>query len=95
MTLLRRAFGVLAWALFIAGELHAFWVLRPLRNLDHAWIVFADDSIVPFQFRLASYRAGAGAFGDPGCLLPAAFGLALAGYLVLRRAAKKGSHNQS
>ena len=63
MTLLRRAFGVLAWALFIAGELHAFWVLHPLSNLDHAWMVFADDSIVPFQFRLASYRAGAGDFG--------------------------------
>jgi|GEM_PF-6599055 len=84
MPLLRRAFGVLALALFIAGELHAFWVLHPMTNIDHAWIV-ADDSIVPFQFRLASYRVGAGAFGDPGFLIPAAFGLALAVYLVLRK----------
>jgi len=89
VTLLRRTFAALAWALFIAGELHAFWVLRPWSNLDHAWMVFADDSIVPFQFRLASYRAGAGDFGDPGVLIPASFGLAMAGYLVLRRASKK------
>jgi len=89
MTFLRRAFGVLAWLLFIAGEIHALWVLCPLSNIDHAWILFANDSLVPFQFQLASYRAGAGAFGDPGFLIPAAFGLALAVYLVLRRASRK------
>lgn len=89
MTLLRRTFGVLAWVLFIAGELHAFWVLRPMSNIDHAWIAFADDSIVPFQFRLASYRARVVAFGDPGFLIPAALGLSLAVYLVMRKASKK------
>ena len=89
VTLLRRVFAILAWVLFITGELHAFWVLRPMSNLDHALMVFGDGSIVPFQFRLASYRAGAGAFGDPGFLLPVAFGLTLAVYLVLRRVSKK------
>lgn len=95
MTLLRRTFAALAWLLFIAGELHACWVLRPWSNLDHAWMVFGNDSIVPYQFRLASYRAGAGALGDPGFLIPASFGVALAGYLVLRRASKKPPRTSS
>lgn len=89
MTLLRRVFAILAWVIFITGELHAFWVLRPMSNLDHALMVFGDGSIVPFQFRLASYRAGAGAFGDPGFLFPAAFGLTLAVYLVIRKFSRR------
>ena len=88
MAILRRIIGFLALGLFVVGEVHAFWVLRPMHDLDHALIVFGDDSLVPLQFRLASYRAGAGAFEDPGFLIPSAFGLILAIFWVMRMTAR-------
>ena len=69
-------FVFLAMGIFIVGEVHAYVVLQPFSNIDHA-LIFSMDSVVPMQFRLMAYRMGGGQFGDPGVLLP------LAGFFVV------------
>lgn len=85
MRLLCRIIGFLTLGLFLVAEAHALWVLRPMSQLGEALIVFGDDALVPFQLRLASYCAGALDFANSGFLLPAAFGLSLGVWLLLRR----------
>ena len=83
--LARRGLGFLALVWFLAGELHAFWVLRQFDNANHA-VMFWIDSIIPMQFRLMAYRAGAGCYQDPGFLLPAGFMMLLILWLAWRKA---------
>ena len=67
--------GILSTGLFLAAEIHAWWVITPkgilCENPDFG-VMWNMDSMVPMQFRLMSYRAGGGAFRDLGFLLPAA-----------------------
>ena len=78
--------GVMDFALFLAAEIHAWWVISPTgilcENPDFG-VMWHQDSMVPMQFRLMSYRAGAGDFRDWGFLLPAAALIALGSILLI------------
>jgi hypothetical protein len=78
--------GILSAGLFLAAEAHAWWVIAPggilCENPDFG-VMWHMDSMVPMQFRLMSYRAGGGAFGKLGFLLPASALLALGFTLVI------------
>ena len=78
--------GVLDIALFLGAEIHAWWVVSPTgvlcENPDFG-VMWHQDSMVPMQIRLMSYRAGAGDFRDWGFLLPSAALLALGSILLI------------
>lgn len=84
----RTALGFLALGLFLVAEAHAFGVLRPFDNVDHAWI-FSGESLVPLQFRLLAYHLGAGDFRSLEVLLPLAFLTSLGGYALAAWGARK------
>ena len=83
--------GILTACLFLAAEIHAWGVIAPkgilCENPDFG-VMWHMESMVPMQFRLMSYRAGAGAIRDLGFLLPAAALLALGITLVMHHLAE-------
>lgn len=79
--------GILSAALFLAAEIHAWWVITPkgilCENPDFG-VMWHMDSMLPMQFRLMFYRVGGGSFTDLGFLLPSVAVLALGLTLVIR-----------